>query len=85
MCDKKSANIFSVLYTSFTHNFFDCVRHYMVFAYINPRSYRSLAEFFTRSLRDDVRLIDPISCIVSPCDGRVLHFGSATSEQIEQV
>ncbi|XP_063709505.1 phosphatidylserine decarboxylase proenzyme, mitochondrial isoform X2 [Culicoides brevitarsis] len=49
------------------------------------KSYRSLAEFFTRSLRDDVRIIDPISSIVSPCDGRVLHFGSATNEQIEQV
>uniref|UniRef100_A0A336LR80 Phosphatidylserine decarboxylase proenzyme, mitochondrial n=1 Tax=Culicoides sonorensis TaxID=179676 RepID=A0A336LR80_CULSO len=49
------------------------------------KKYRSLAEFFTRSLRDDVRIIDPISSIVSPCDGRVLHFGSATNEQIEQV
>lgn len=57
----------------------------MVCAYINPRSYRSLAEFFTRSLKDDVRFIDPNSSIVSPCDGRVLHFGSATTEQIEQV
>jgi len=49
------------------------------------KHYRSLAEFFTRSLRDDVRIIDPRSLIVSPCDGRVLHFGSATNEQIEQV
>lgn len=49
------------------------------------RNYRSLAEFFTRSLRDDVRVIDSRSSIVAPCDGRVLHFGSATNEQIEQV
>lgn len=49
------------------------------------RSYRSLAEFFTRSLRDDVRIIHPASAIVSPCDGRVLHFGPATNQQIEQV
>ncbi|XP_058448477.1 phosphatidylserine decarboxylase proenzyme, mitochondrial isoform X1 [Malaya genurostris] len=49
------------------------------------KNYRSLAEFFTRSLRSDVRYIDPQSCIVSPCDGRVLHFGSATDCQIEQV
>ncbi|XP_055638395.1 phosphatidylserine decarboxylase proenzyme, mitochondrial isoform X2 [Toxorhynchites rutilus septentrionalis] len=49
------------------------------------KNYRSLAEFFTRSLKDDVRFIDPHSCVVSPCDGRVLHFGLATNSQIEQV
>ncbi|XP_055608312.1 phosphatidylserine decarboxylase proenzyme, mitochondrial isoform X2 [Uranotaenia lowii] len=49
------------------------------------KNYRSLAEFFTRSLKTDVRLIDSESCIVSPCDGRVLHFGPATNSQIEQV
>ncbi|XP_055547928.1 phosphatidylserine decarboxylase proenzyme, mitochondrial isoform X3 [Wyeomyia smithii] len=49
------------------------------------KNYRSLAEFFTRSLKEDVRYIDPEGCIVSPCDGRVLHFGTATNCQIEQV
>lgn len=49
------------------------------------KNYRSLAEFFTRSLKDDVRFIDHNSCIVSPCDGRVLHFGPATNSYIEQV
>lgn len=48
------------------------------------RNYRSLAEFFTRQLREDVRIIDK-GCLVSPCDGRVLHFGTATNCQIEQV
>lgn len=49
------------------------------------KNYRSLAEFFTRSLKEDVRYVDPKSCIVSPCDGRVLHFGTATNCHIEQV
>jgi phosphatidylserine decarboxylase len=44
-----------------------------------------LAEFFTRSIREDCREISP-DCIVSPCDGRVLHYGPVTSEtQLEQV
>lgn len=49
------------------------------------KNYRSLAEFFTRSLKEDVRYIDSNSCLVSPCDGRVLHFGTATNSQVEQV
>lgn len=49
------------------------------------RHYRSLAEFFTRSIRDDCRIISP-DCVVSPCDGRVLHYGPVTSEtHLEQV
>ncbi|CAD7092821.1 unnamed protein product [Hermetia illucens] len=52
----------------------------------NPelKQYRSLSEFFTRTLRNDVRVIDKAS-LVSPADGRVLHFGSATESRIEQV
>lgn len=49
------------------------------------KNYRSLAEFFTRSLKENVRYIDSNSCLVSPCDGRVLHFGTATNSQVEQV
>lgn len=49
------------------------------------RNYKSIGEFFTRSLREDARYIDPLSCIVSPCDGRVLHFGNASNANIEQV
>lgn len=49
------------------------------------RNYRSIAEFFARSLKEDARTIDTNSCLVSPADGRVLHFGLATHEQVEQV
>ncbi|XP_036323240.1 phosphatidylserine decarboxylase proenzyme, mitochondrial [Rhagoletis pomonella] len=47
--------------------------------------YNSLAEFFTRSLREGVRPIDQKAAIVSPADGRVLHFGSAQNALIEEV
>ncbi|XP_052865528.1 phosphatidylserine decarboxylase proenzyme, mitochondrial isoform X1 [Anopheles cruzii] len=49
------------------------------------KDYRSLGEFFTRPLREDARPIDSNTCMVSPCDGRILHFGAANSSQIEQV
>jgi phosphatidylserine decarboxylase len=49
------------------------------------RHYRSLSEFFTRSIKDECRSISP-DCVVSPCDGRVLHYGPVTGEtQLEQV
>lgn len=48
------------------------------------RNYRSLGEFFARSLKADARFIDP-GCLVSPCDGKILHFGPASNNQIEQV
>lgn len=49
------------------------------------KHYRSLSEFFTRTLRNDVRIISP-DVIVSPCDGRVLHLGPVTSDtHLEQV
>lgn len=49
------------------------------------RHYRSLSEFFTRSIKEDCREISP-ECIVSPCDGRVLHLGPVTGEtHTEQV
>ncbi|XP_055375139.1 phosphatidylserine decarboxylase proenzyme, mitochondrial isoform X2 [Condylostylus longicornis] len=53
----------------------------------NPelKDYRSLSQFFTRSLKEGVRVIDSQSNLVSPADGRVLHFGSASNSQIEQV
>lgn len=49
------------------------------------KSYPSLADFFARSLKEGVRHVDYDSCLVSPCDGTVLHFGTVDSEQIEQV
>lgn len=49
------------------------------------RYYRSLSHFFTRLIKDDCRIISP-SCIVSPADGRILHFGPVTSTtHLEQV
>lgn len=48
-------------------------------------SYPSLADFFARPLKEGIRAIDRNSCLVSPCDGTVLHFGTVHTEQIEQV
>ncbi|KAJ8958309.1 hypothetical protein NQ318_017455 [Aromia moschata] len=48
-------------------------------------SYPSLADFFARPLKEGVRQVDQSSCLVSPCDGTVLHFGTVNTEQIEQV
>lgn len=48
-------------------------------------SYPSLADFFARALKEDARLIDTSSSLVSPCDGTVLHFGTVDTEQVEQV
>lgn len=48
-------------------------------------SYLSLADFFARPLKEGIRLIDRNSCLVSPCDGTVLHFGTVHTEQVEQV
>lgn len=47
-------------------------------------SYRSLSEFFTRSLKEGARYIAPTPC-VSPCDGVVLNCGPANTDKIEQV
>ncbi|KAH8382237.1 hypothetical protein KR009_002536 [Drosophila setifemur] len=47
--------------------------------------YNSLAEFFTRPLKEGARIIDKDAPLVSPADGKVLHFGSASESLIEQV
>ncbi|XP_054725223.1 phosphatidylserine decarboxylase proenzyme, mitochondrial [Anastrepha obliqua] len=47
--------------------------------------YNSLAEFFTRPLRQGVRPIDQNATIISPADGCVLHFGSAENTLIQEV
>ncbi|XP_017140816.1 phosphatidylserine decarboxylase proenzyme, mitochondrial [Drosophila miranda] len=47
--------------------------------------YNSLAEFFTRPLKEGARTIDANAPLVSPADGKVLHFGSASDSLIEQV
>ncbi|KAM7359708.1 phosphatidylserine decarboxylase [Cochliomyia hominivorax] len=53
--------------------------------YPDFRYYESLSQFFTRPLRDGVRPIDEMAPIVSPADGKILHFGTATKSLIEQV
>jgi len=49
-------------------------------------SYPNLGEFFRRRLRDGVRPVEEGECMVSPCDGKVLHWGSVkTGGLVEQV
>ncbi|KAJ2069185.1 phosphatidylserine decarboxylase 1 [Coemansia sp. S100] len=49
--------------------------------------YPNLATFFYRELRDDVRPVDlhPTAAVVSPSDGKVLHFGVVEQREVEQV
>lgn len=37
--------------------------------------YNNLGQFFRRRLKAGCRIIDQESDIVSPCDGKVLHWG----------
>ncbi|XP_069684838.1 phosphatidylserine decarboxylase proenzyme, mitochondrial isoform X2 [Periplaneta americana] len=48
-------------------------------------TYKSLAEFFCRPLKDGVRPVDENDCIVSPADGRVISFGPVSTCKVEQV
>jgi len=47
--------------------------------------YKSLAEFFCRPLKDGVRPVNEVDCIVSPADGRVISFGPVRTCKVEQV
>ncbi|XP_055932397.1 phosphatidylserine decarboxylase proenzyme, mitochondrial-like isoform X1 [Argiope bruennichi] len=47
--------------------------------------YKSLGEFFGRNLKKEVRPIYPGRCLVSPSDGKILHFGRIENGLIEQV
>ena len=47
--------------------------------------YRNLADFFYRELEDGARHVDEDALIVSPADGKVLHFGKVEGRQVEQV
>jgi len=38
-------------------------------------NYENLGQFFRRRLKDGVRVVDDGDCLVSPCDGKVLHWG----------
>lgn len=66
-------------------NYIKLFKFFFVLFLINFRHYESLSKFFTRSIKDDCRKIAQ-DCIVSPCDGRVLHYGPVTSTtHLEQV
>ncbi|XP_063746100.1 phosphatidylserine decarboxylase proenzyme, mitochondrial [Eleginops maclovinus] len=47
--------------------------------------YRNLGEFFRRRLKPAVRPLCASSCLISPADGRILHFGRVKNSQVEQV
>lgn len=53
----------------------------------NPdyKSYKNLSEFFRRAIKPSVRPIDPVSDVVSPADGKILHYGWVTNGEVEQV
>ncbi|KAI9480273.1 MAG: phosphatidylserine decarboxylase-domain-containing protein [Benjaminiella poitrasii] len=53
----------------------------------NPdlRSYRNLSEFFYRELKEGARPIAEDATLVSPSDGKVLHFGLVHGQEIEQI
>ncbi|CAD6900991.1 unnamed protein product [Tilletia controversa] len=46
--------------------------------------YRSLGEFFSRELKEGARPVAD-ALLVSPADGKVLHFGSIKGRRVEQV
>jgi phosphatidylserine decarboxylase len=48
------------------------------------RTYRNLAEFFVRRLKPGIRPISD-ALVVSPADGRILHFGTVHNGWLEQV
>lgn len=50
----------------------------------NLKNYSNLATFFFRKLKPGARPIDD-ALLVSPADGRVLHFGVVEGSQIEQI
>uniref|UniRef100_UPI0037E90B63 phosphatidylserine decarboxylase proenzyme, mitochondrial isoform X2 n=1 Tax=Semicossyphus pulcher TaxID=241346 RepID=UPI0037E90B63 len=47
--------------------------------------YRNLGEFFRRRLKPAVRPVCTSSCLISPADGRILHFGRVKNSEVEQV
>lgn len=51
----------------------------------NLKSYKNLNEFFRRELKPHVRIVDILSPLTSPADGRVLHFGKVEDGIVEQV
>ncbi|KAE9405169.1 phosphatidylserine decarboxylase [Gymnopus androsaceus JB14] len=48
------------------------------------KTYKSLGEFFYRKLKEGARPVDN-AVLVSPADGRILHFGTVQGSRVEQV
>jgi len=49
-------------------------------------SYENLGQFFRRRLKEGVRIVQEGECLVSPCDGKVLHWGQVgNGGLVEQV
>ncbi|KAL2100351.1 hypothetical protein ACEWY4_004745 [Coilia grayii] len=47
--------------------------------------YRNLGEFFRRKLKPQARPVCDSHCIISPADGKILHFGHVKNCEVEQV
>ncbi|XP_036436175.1 phosphatidylserine decarboxylase proenzyme, mitochondrial isoform X3 [Colossoma macropomum] len=47
--------------------------------------YRNLGEFFRRKLKPQARPVCDSHCVISPADGKILHFGRVKNCEVEQV
>ena len=47
--------------------------------------FKNMSEFFRRSLKSDARIVDYESCLVSPCDGKILNLGKVDNGYLTQV
>ncbi|XP_069789209.1 phosphatidylserine decarboxylase proenzyme, mitochondrial isoform X8 [Narcine bancroftii] len=47
--------------------------------------YRNLSEFFRRKLKPQARPVCDSHCVISPADGKILHFGRVKNCEVEQV
>ncbi|KAJ8260624.1 hypothetical protein COCON_G00163470 [Conger conger] len=47
--------------------------------------YRNLSEFFRRKLKPQARPVCDSHCVISPADGKILHFGRVRNCEVEQV
>ncbi|XP_078082955.1 phosphatidylserine decarboxylase proenzyme, mitochondrial isoform X3 [Mustelus asterias] len=47
--------------------------------------YRNLSEFFRRKLKPHARPVSDSHCVISPSDGKILHFGRVKNCEVEQV
>ncbi|KAL4609474.1 phosphatidylserine decarboxylase proenzyme, mitochondrial isoform X1 [Arapaima gigas] len=47
--------------------------------------YRNLSEFFRRKLKPQARPVCNSHCVISPADGKILHFGKVRNCEVEQV